>query len=213
MSPVVPRLGALIVAILVLTSCATLRPEPPLQVTMIAPGEPVLAIVDNCPALREVSLRDADGVVWGVLRRSASPNAAQIEMRIGGTPNGWDAITPLATPMLPSTSYTLRTSPGGNELTFQIDQLEIGQAFSADGNRTLERAEASEGCNADVAWGNLWRQGAVFFILGLLALLLVGTVLAKLLSVFVPTRTDAYFEEETEYGEWEEEPWQEEPWE
>ena len=63
-----------------------------------------------------------------------------------------------------------------------------------DGSQTLERPDSAESCDASVAWGNLWRQGAVLFILGLLALLLVGTVVVKLLSVFVPPRTDAYFE-------------------
>ncbi len=197
-------LAGFLVGALVLSSCATLRSDAPVQVTIVAEGEPVLAIVDNCPALRDVSLRDSDGVVWEVTRRSPSPNAAQIEMRIGGTPNGWEATTPLESPMLPTTRYTIRTSPGGNELTFTIRELEVGQAFTNDGNRDLERAEASKGCDADVAWGNLWRQGAVFFILGLLALLLVGTMLVKLLSVFVPPRTDAYFDEQTEYGEREE---------
>lgn len=209
-----PVVAALLAVVLVLTSCGSLRPEPPLQVTVITPGEPILAILNNCPALRDVSMRDSDGVVWQVSRRSPSPNAANIEMRIGGTPNGWETTTELADPMLDDTSYTLRTGPGGNELTFRVSDLVVGQAFTTDGNRTLERADASKSCNADVAWGNLWRQGAVFFILGLLVLLLVGTALVKLMSVFVPPRTDAYFEEDDwEDAEWEYEDdgWEDDP--
>ena len=192
------RLGPLLLVMgVLLSACGAIRPDPPLQVTLVAEGEPVLAILDNCPALRDVSLRDGDGVVWEITRRSPAPNAAQVEMRIGGSPNGWETITPLANPILGSTNYTLRTSPGGNELEFRVEDLMVGEAFTTNGTRDFTRADASQGCNSDVAWGDLWRQGAVFFILGILALLLVGTVVVKILSVFVPPRTDAYFADDS----------------
>ncbi len=199
-----------------LGACGVLRPDPPLQVTLVRTDQPPLAVLDNCPALREVTLTDADGPVWAILRRSPSPNAAHLEMRLGGEPNGWEIVQELSSPLLAETNYTLETSPGGNELSFRLSELDIGRSATENGQQDLVRADATQDCNGSVAWGDLWRQGAVFFLLGLLVLLVVGTALVKALQVFVPQRTDAAFDEEfaeddPDFDGWDEPTWDESP--
>ncbi len=193
---------------ILLAGCAQFEAEPAVQVASTGSSGSYLVVLDNCPALREVTLsvlpvEGDDGAagllpLWQISRQSPPANVAHFEVPLGGEPNGWAAEVPFGATLSDSLAYRIDISPGNRNLEFtlsDVEGLDRGQAFTDRGVAPLSRADATQPCDSEAAWGNLWRQAAVFFIAGLLVLLLLGTTLVKILQVVFANRTGGYDDE------------------
>ncbi|MEE9417170.1 MAG: hypothetical protein V3V01_17955 [Acidimicrobiales bacterium] len=174
---------------LALSGCSVAEGDPGLQITSVSGFDEPLAVLDNCPPVRSVSLIEDELILWSVERSGPAPNSALVEIRLGGGPNGWTVRQPLEQGLSVSSKYLLRTQPGDHELKFELDDLVVGKGLSERGVGTLERADVANPCADKVNFDDLWQQGAVLFLVGLLVLAFVATVLVKLLQLLLDSRT------------------------
>lgn len=178
----------IVLAALILSACSRSESAPVLQITTLTGIDEPLAIIDNCPSVRSVSLHENERLLWSVEQNGPAPNSALIEMRLGGEPNGWTILKPLDQKLSAGSIYQLSTQPNEGQLLFSIDDLAAGEGFSEQGNDALVRADVATPCSTSSQSSGLWFRGAILVLVALLILALVATAFVKLLQLAVSSR-------------------------